>query len=184
MKFYYSQQKLKYDNSCQIATGIIPKLNLVWFQWQWMAMNFVSICYEYYYFSFCSVWTTISQSSCEPCEHFAQNASNLWKTYVQGCTVVKLLQPYCNLVIFIWGYILYRQNWYTIHQHCLHGTWRAHQKHSLFYSQTICNAIICEVNQNTSLFFGLLAIWAVNQFYGYLVSKLWSSSFYVKITII
>ena len=107
MKFYSSLQKLKYDNLYQIVTGIIPKLNLVWFQWQWMAMNFVSICYE-----ITSVFAVFGQPPhihhvrcSEPCEHFAWNASNLWKTYVQGCTVVKLLQPYYNLEISIWGYI-------------------------------------------------------------------------------
>ena len=129
----------------------------------------VAIWCECHYFSFCSVWTTIyvphnHHVRCsQPCKIvwiLWTKYCNLMKTYIQD-SKLRLLQPYYNLVeIFIPGAIfLDRQNWYTIHQHCLHGTWRAHQKQSLFNLHTICNAVLCEVNQqNTSFFLGLLAI--------------------------
>ena len=51
MKFYYSLQKLKYDNSYQIATGVILEL-------------YVFGQPPHNHHVRCS----------EPCEHFAQNA--------------------------------------------------------------------------------------------------------------
>ena len=136
-----------------------------------MAMNFVSICYEYHYFSFCSVWTITSQSSCDVFRTLWALCMKCFKLMKNLCTrlhsskvATTLLQP--------WNFHM-RLYFYTgkIDIQFINTVCMALEEpiKNTVYSicKTICNAILCEVNQqNTCLFLGLLAIRAVNQFYG------------------